>query len=245
LTEAVVYGVLSLLAVGLLGTLLVESRRVFGQSTATFLVDRAFDRALIVLRRDLAETSLTSIRVYPGPPGTPQEHEPPGLTFIAAGGEVTPQGVPRWNRHVFYTLKGESTAPGVVTAPLVRWEKPLEKPSGEPVPTSLLPSQTMPGAAVDAVLRDVQQPRTQVPDIEESKVGARGGFQVTFVRRSAQSDLLSPWNPGEATLGKGGLSYKGNTGLVEVELRVWRPADSLSASQYVVVRCRISPRTRI
>lgn len=237
LAEVAVYGVLALLAASLLLTVLLQTRRMFGQVTATFLVDRAFDRALVVLRQDLEESSLTSLRAYPAPAGRPGDKEPPGLTLASAAGEVTREGVPRWNRQVFYTLKGDSGS-------LLRWERPMEKPGGAPLASLLLPSPNLPDTRVETVLRDVQLPNTTLPGIPESKVGPQGGFQVKFVRRSQGKEELSNWNPAEVSLGQSDDDARGNTRLVDLELRVFRPADSVSASQYAVVRCRVCPRSR-
>ena len=237
LAELTVYAILALLAASLLLTLLLQTRRMFGQTTATFLVDRAFDRALVVLRQDIEETSLTSLRAYPSPAGSPGDKEPPGLTLASAAGEVTREGVPRWNRHVFYTLKSDSGS-------LLRWERPMEKPGGAPLASLLLPLPNLPDVQVETVLRDVQLPNTTLPGIPESKVGPHGGFQVKFVRRNQASEELSGWNPAEVSLGRSEEDARGNTRLVALELRVFRPADSVSASQYAVVRCRVCPRSR-
>ena len=240
LMEAMLYGFLSLLAIGLLLTLLRDGRRLFGHTTATFLVDRAFDRALVLLRGDLAETSLSSIRVYPAGPGSDGDKEVPGLTLAGSGSEVTREGVPRWKEHVFYSLQGEA---GALTGTLQRWRVPLENPGGIPSPNLMLPSLARPAVGVETVLRDVQMPATSIPKIDESRVGPRGGFQVTFVRRRAGKEILSPWNPCEVSVGRGEKDIEGNTSLIDLELRVFRPADSVSASQYAVVRCRLCPRT--
>ncbi len=243
MAEIAVYSFLSLLAAGLLVTLLRETRRFFGQSTASFLVDRAFDKALGTLRQDLEETSLSSIRVYPGPPETPAAKELPGLTLAGAAGELTGEGIPRWSRHVFYTLKNDG-ASGSLTGSLVRWEKPMESAGGLPAFTPQLPTQALAGSRLETVLRDVQLPNTTVPEVSASAIGPVGGFAPSFVRYSAGKEQLSAWNPGEASLGLGGLTMQGNTALVDLELRVWKAADSVSASQYAVVRFRVCPRTR-
>ena len=238
LVEVMVYGFLTVLVLGLLLMLFRETRRLFGVASGTFLVDRSLDSALMLVRQDLAETSLSSIRVYPGPPGTPGEKEGPGLTMAGAGGRVTPEGVPRWDRHVFYRLRSGSEP---LTGDLVRWERPIQT-FGAPLASALLPSLALPGR-VRVVVRGIQLPDTTVKGVAESAVGPRGGFQVTFLRQEKGQTSLSPWNPAEVSLGRAQLDLAGNTNMVDLEMRVYRAADSVSAAHYAVVRCRMCPRT--
>ena len=124
-------------------------------------------------------------------------------------------GAPQWDKHVFYTVKGEGVG---LTGTLIRWEKELAQKNFLPLSASVLPAAVEP-AKQRVLIRDVLLPNTTVADAgpEGSLVtDGFGGFRVQFIRRAGGSggaESLTTVNP------RKGASAD-NTRMLEAELKL-------------------------
>lgn len=218
LIELIVYMALAVLAGVLLWAFQNITKSTQRASTASYLVSGETETCLDWIRRDINETALASIQVYPS---TGAATEAPGMSFVSnrsfadSKPLVNSWGAPQWDKHVFYTL--DFTA-GEQTGNLVRWEREIANKNLLPVLSELLPSN----AAQDkqrVVLREVLAPNQTVSGVGsggELVSDEFGGFRSQFVRRAGSSggaETLTTINP---TAGHA----RDNTRLLEFELKI-------------------------
>lgn len=170
---------------------------------SSYLVSGETEKAIEWIRRDLNETALTSIQVYPN-----AEHpdEAPGMSLVSNRAYQPEQkgrplvnrwGAPQWDKHVLYTLERSDAA--AQTGNLVRWERELTEKNYLPVACNVLPSA--PGRSKQKVLlRSLLAPNLSSADFGPSGSGVTdgfGGFRMQFIRRPGGSgpDTLSSVNP--------------------------------------------------
>jgi len=213
LTELIIYMFISSLAIGTILTIYFFVQKTYWKSAASFTVQQEASTAVYWIKRDLLTTSLNSITVYPN---KDFPAEAPGVSFISAVRDnemqVSPSGVPKWDRYVFYTIVPNNHNPADGHTPwtgrLIRWEMPIEGKNPIPAPTSVLPSQyKLKGMNIKTVLKSVMA--AGGPDMkgfERLRNGSydNGGFRVAFVRKEKDDDnriiqKLSDENPSKVT----------------------------------------------
>lgn len=220
LVELIVYMALSVVACVMLWAFQNITRSTQTASVASYLVNGDTETCIAVLRRDINESALAAIQVYPSEAAP---SETPGLSLVsnrAFGGEkegrqlVNSWGAPQWDKHVFYTLEGD----GASTGRLIRWEKELGQKNMLPTPALLLPSAEGRGKE-RVLLRDVLLPDRTVERVGPGgsvSTDRHGGFKAQFIRRlggSGGEELLTDVNPKKG-------NPRDNTRMMEVELKI-------------------------
>lgn len=217
--ELIVYAFLAVLA-GVMMIALFNATNSNRQATSSsYLVSGATESAIDWIRRDLNETALSSVQVYPS---AGDSSEAPGLSLVSARAfdtnnemQVNPWGAPLWTKHVFYSLVSE---PGAHTGKLVRWEQEIASPNHLPPLASLMPSALMNETRRRVLLHNVLAPSVTLENAGPGALSSDefGGFRVQFVRRQGGSggqESLTTENP---RLG----DPNDNTRLMEVELKL-------------------------
>ena len=218
LIELIIYMALAVLAGVLLWAFQNITKSTQQASTASYLVSGETETCLDWIRRDINETALASIQVYPS---TAAATEAPGMSFVSnrafadSKPLVNSWGAPQWDKHVFYTLDFEA---GKETGNLLRWEREISNKNLLPVLSDLLPSNPVRDKQ-RVVLRDVLAPNRTVTGVGpggEIVSDEFGGFRSQFVRRAGGSggaESLTTVNP---TAG----NPRDNTRLLEFELKI-------------------------
>lgn len=219
--ELVVYFALAILAGVLLWSI---TNLIWGGQRATassYLVSGETEKAIEWIRRDVNESALASIEVFPNAERTA---EAPGMSLVsnrAYDSELRGKplinrwGAPQWDKHVLYTLRRGDDA---LTGSLIRWEKEMVKKDFLPGVSSTLPSMVE-SSKQRVLLRDVLLPNVSVPNAGPEGTLATdefGGFRVQFVRRTGGSggtESLTTVNPR-----KGAASD--NTRMLEAEIKL-------------------------
>ena len=227
LMELIVYMFLAVLACVLLWSFQKITRSTQQASSATYLVNGETETCIDWIRRDVNETALASIQVYPN---TGDSTEAPGISMVSnrafADDEkgkllVNKWGAPLWDKHVLYTLDFSA---GQQTGNLVRWEREIANKNLLPVLAENLPSVGIKDTG-RVVLRDVLAPNVTVEGVgPEGQVVTDdfGGFRAQFIRRLGGSDgeeVLTTINP---TAG----NPRDNTRMLEFELKILQDGKS-------------------
>ncbi|MEW6279363.1 MAG: hypothetical protein AB1758_12110 [Candidatus Eremiobacterota bacterium] len=247
LLELVIYFVLSVSALAIVTSLFVIVRRTSEATYSNYLVSKDTETGINWLRRDLQNSCLATIRVYPGPGGA---GERPGLSLASCAAADDPfrtqtnrHGRPAWSSHVYYTLEPDGADKGH----LVRWTRPYPANELLPLVAPGMPSSVSDTSQRRTVLSNVLLAnRTITGGGPPGTTDARGGFRVQFVRRAGGeggAETLSDVNPGAVSLDPGGtgLGIDGNTRLVEVELRLLHKSTTGKPSVYAI-KIRVCPR---
>lgn len=247
LLEITVYCFLSILAGMVLYTLYTVGTRSRQVSISSYLVSVDTESAIRWMRRDLQETALVSVRVFPNPSAPT---EPPGVSFLSARDpaemdegklNVNPYGAPLWTKYVFYTL-----LPGARIGQVVRWEKALDTPQKDFVPrqSDTLPSAIPAGVkAKRTVMSDALEPNVSVVGLNGSptwKTDQYGGLRVQFLQRTGGEggdEALTSVNPSDHDSGG---DTSDNTKLVEVELKVL--ANDTTRPTVYAIKFHVHPR---
>lgn len=245
LYEILVTMVIAFAALALVMSLFIVGRRTGEAAYSNYLVNRDTENGIAWLRRDLQNSSLASIRTFPGPSGT---NEAPGLSMCTCVPADKPTtvlinefGAPRWSSNVYYTLEPE----GADTGSLVRWTTAVPTNQLLPLPSGVMPSAQSDKTNRRELLHGVLLPNKNI--FEGGTPGAtddRGGFRAQFVRRAggeAGAESLSDRNPSEVTLSPDGDNIADNTRLVEVELRMLHKSTTGKPSVYAI-KFRVCPR---
>ncbi|MCE1246982.1 MAG: hypothetical protein LWY06_10090 [Firmicutes bacterium] len=225
LTELIIYMLMSMIMLGIITVVFVSVSDSYKKTMSTFDVQREVEAAADQIRRDLNQSSLNSIVVYPSGsernPGvsmiSPCQEETFSKTTTSDSFVMTQNGGPRWGRYVFYTVLPRETKSGEQGSQyqgrmgnLVRWVWELDDKdiSPYPSPTNVLPSQfSTKRAPFSIILRGVPLPTSPelqgLPHFKTNGVDY-GGFQVAFVRQSCDktgkvtSEYLTGVNPSKA-----------------------------------------------
>ena len=239
LIEILIYAALSVLALMLVFALYSIARQTQQSSYSSFLVGGRIETALVNLRRDLEQTALATIQVYPNDQNPTEQ---PGLSFVSALSneqlDVNAYGVPRWDHHVFYTLAPEA---GKSTSNLLRWEQPIDAASLDLLPqtTAAIPSALQ--QAGRGFLPYLLKPDTKVEGLSDigSFAGDKfGGFRVQFVTYDGTNWGTTSNNP--TSNSHAASNAKLNTRLLEVELKVLQSGDK-GKPDFYTIRFRVRP----
>lgn len=215
--------------------------RLLGQAsretTSSYLISRDLEEAHRILRTDLRQTALASVRIYPRT-GT---KIPPSLTCISAldnTGVVRlgEDGVPDWQAWVTYRL--------LVDGNRGRLVRSVRQRPGSLATIAPIPDLSAPSGDSRTILNNVVVPGTTIQYPGAPIVtGDWGGFHPSFVRLNDNGEYeYSNFNPAQVTAGEApGQSIDGNTFLVQVRLAV---ADSQNPTKvsYLELPIRVSPR---
>ena len=245
LIELVIYIALSAAVILVAGSLFVLMRHTTETTNANYFLNADAETTVAWLRRDLQQACLASIQTYPG--GNRQE--PPGMSLCSTLESTdvkkiaaSDSGTPRWSNHVYYTLQRNRDNVGR----LVRWSQVMPEGSlNQPTLAPLLPS-----AIVKATSRTIHSrvvmPNQQLFGVKnpDGNIDEHGGFRLRFVRRSTAQpgkEELSDQNPAQISRQKATTEFRGNTRLVELELKFYSGSSTGKPSFYSL-RFRICPR---
>ncbi len=264
LTEVIIAMVMGMIILSTIIMIFSYSSRAYDYASFSFSISRETSEAIQWLRKELTETSLGSIRVYPS---KQFPAEKPGFSFASAydpdlgGFQFSEAGTPRWDRFVFYSLIPDEKplGPGLPrTGTLYRWVQLMEDPWAFPLATSVLPSKSHkenPGDSIRPILRHVVLPDQDLDG--DSKADEYEGFRIMFLRkRKADSDqeIFSATNPVYVTdddsdnqfndtgLDDDDFNTATNTRMIQVNLTVMELSDRTGEPNYFMVNFRVSPR---
>lgn len=221
LTEILIYAGLALVAGVILASVIKLSNSTRQATSSSYLVSGSTETAIAWLRRDINETALTSIQVYPN---ADVSSEAPGLSLVSARAYdpalknrllVNPWGAPRWDKFVFYTLETN----GEQTGDLVRWERNMPNKNYLPAFADMLPGTLAEAAHRRVLLSHVLAPEQTVEGVGPEgsvQTDAFGGFRAQFVARQGGSggeEYLTTRNPRRG-------DPRDNTRLLEVEFKL-------------------------
>lgn len=245
LVELMVYMAVAALVMTAVLSLFRYARRGAASASSGFALGQDAARALLVLRRDLQETSLSSIRYYPKADSTNSM-----LVMASARDDkntlhMTQYGVLQWCGYVGYAVlpNGEQGL-----SKLVRWQVTNNFVDRNPTPPTdmlavpasartVVPNLVSPGFQISA---DAGVPHLAAA---ATPAAAAGGFVVGFVRRdSTGNETLSASNPNQITDTQQAGWSAGTTGLVDVEVTVAESNMNTGKLSYVQLPLRVAPR---
>lgn len=221
LVELIVSMVIALIMLGILAGAFVYLNREYNKAWSATDMERELQAGIETIRRDLKETSVNSIRIYPA-----ESDELPGVSMISAEYEeevagatkryfkVSRYGQPKWSGFVFYTLVPVKIKAAAGTAfegkigNLVRWRLPVDKLKNQPTypfPTDIVPeSFKSNNGKPRIILRGIPMPDSPpIKGMERFKFKDTdyGGFQVAFIyqkrdkKGAVTGEFLSNVNP--------------------------------------------------
>lgn len=249
LTELVIYILFSFIVLGIIMGIYYNFRRMYWRTTASYSIQSEIPKAVEWLRKDLTQTGLASIRVYPS---SWSGNANPGFTMINAEKEevisgkrvrhfnVSKYGTPQWNSHVFYVVVPKPVDKAEVGTPfqgklgmLVRGEKPFDTSQRPLYPFQVSEPPALfynLGIPTREIIRGIPLPSApELEGMEHLKISnfKYGGFRVAFVRQTRDpngkviQETLTDKNPCYADDQSGGLSETTQTSeLVQVNLIV-------------------------
>lgn len=214
-------------------------RQASVQTTSSYLISRDLEEAVKVLRNDLRQTALASVRIYSNPTGP----VPPSLTCVTAeqtgnGIHLNEDGQPEWTGWITYRLESGKSG----RASLIRTVTPRNGAIPNVAP---LPNMGPASGDSKVLLNELAPPSVTIPVQGGSSIstGPTGGFTASFVRLDAANSYLnSKYSPVEVTAGiDSSLKQSGNTRLIEVKLALLQNAGTADAS-YIEIPVRVAPR---
>ncbi len=240
--EMVIYVALTAVVFALVGSLFKLAKNSSQNADANYFLSADAETCVGWLRRDLQQCSLQSIQNYPAV----KSSEPPGISLCSALETSTAtriyandQGNPYWKNHVYYTLqplKGN-------TGKLVRWIQPTAANATDTSTLApLLPSQVVQTAS-RVVHSRVLMPNQKIWGVDDKNgtIDEHGGFALRFVRQDANgNESLSDESPALFSAKKGSQDFRGNTKLVEVEVKFYTD-NSTGKPSFYSLRFRVCP----
>lgn len=215
-------------------TIFLVGRRVWHSAHSSMLLSREMGTAMLLLRRDLEDTSLSSVAVRDGLSMATARDKDGTL-------QLTPAGAPRWTGHVLYTL--EPAGPN--RANLVRWMR--SEPAVAPWPSRVPPWPVREAVRQQVLMRNLLPPRRALREVEGrwtvvDQAGSPGGLAASFVRRGPEGRSLSTHNPTAFTDNQRAGWCAGNTLLVQVDLTVLEVNSETGAVNSMDFQLRVVPR---
>lgn len=248
LMEMLVYFGLSVLVLVVLFNFFWYGRRTFESGNQSFLAGTEAETAIRYLKNDLSSTSLGTVRAYPNPNFPTQA---PGMTLASAHTmqdgtfKVNQYGAPLWCKHVAYTVESQQ---GKLA--LIRWENEYNPKDLLPIATPFLPSTQANKTHRRVLLRGIA-PAGFAHKAMPAPLGQQGGFQVSFVRSDNSGEIkstrpgesLSVWNPAYVAEHKpAGMTFAGNTRVVDVSLTFLLPDSTTGKESAVHLPFRVTPK---
>lgn len=243
--EMVIYVALTAVVFALVGSLFKLAKNSSQNADANYFLSADAETCLAWLRRDLQQCSLQTIQNYPAT--NTNNSQAPGISMCSALEAnnkdriyANDQGNPYWSNHVYYTLQATSKAN---TGKLVRWVAPTATNTTDVASIApLLPNQVVQKTS-RVVHSRVLMPNQKLwgVDNKNGTIDNHGGFALRFVRQDASgNETLSDESPAVVSAKKGSQEFRGNTKLVELELKFFTDNNTGKPSFYSL-RFRVCP----
>jgi len=196
LIELSIYMFLLVVVLGIVFRMAILNRRQIEKPAASFRIQQDLLSVQEILRRDLTETNLSTVRIFPNPDFP---DAPPGMSLISPRGikddeiQTTQFGNPYWQKIIYYTLEKDPDRQGV--GRLVRKENVIAGlPSAQPKASPEEPSKAdYDPETRKVVARYVLLPNQKVPqlglDLKE-----QGGFEVFFMDPDGNRSITDSQN---------------------------------------------------
>jgi hypothetical protein len=182
LVELMVYAFLTVLILGVVFRMMVLNRRQMERPAATFRTQQELLTAHRYLERDIEETRLSSIRIYPN---SSHPNALPGISLSSPRSieddslKLSPTGFPVWQKTVYYFLEKDPRRPS--SARLVRREGVISGyPSAVPLASYHEPARAPFNRRRERVVaRSLLLPMESIPLLSR-RLGPAGGFEAYF-----------------------------------------------------------------
>lgn len=186
---------LAVILLGIVVRMVTLNRKQMEKPAASFRIQQEVLALQEFLRRDLKETHLSTVRIYPN---SDYPNEPPGIsmvsnrTLLQDEAMTTSAGHPYWQKTVYYTLEDDPDREG--TGRLVRMEGVTSGlPSTSPKADSKPPSQaTIDPRRKKVLSRFIVMPNEKLPGLNKTTTD-QGGFEASFIDEegdSSRTDFL-------------------------------------------------------
>ena len=244
--ELIIYIALTAVFFVVAGSLFMLAKNSTANTNANYFLNADAETAVAWLRRDLQQSCLATVQNYPAS----KSGEAPGLSLCSALQsddvkrlDANENGQPNWHNHVYYTLQPLRDKVGK----LVRWSQSTATSTlASPSTPTLAPA--LPSAIVASSRRTVHSrvlmPNQQLYGVSNpaGKIDEYGGFRVQFVRLNERGEeSLSDQSPATVSAKKNSQDFRGNTKLVQVELKFYTSTNTGKPSFYSL-RMRVCPR---
>ncbi|MFH0802331.1 MAG: hypothetical protein V2A78_08120 [bacterium] len=182
LVELMIYAFLTVLILGVVFRMMVLNRRQMERPAATFRIQQELLSVHRYLERDLEETRLSSIRIYPN---SSHPNALPGISLASPRSidddtlKLSPTGFPIWQKIIYYFLEKDPRHSS--TARLVRREGTISGyPSALPLASSYEPSTAPSNRRRERIAaKSLLLPGEKIPLLSR-QLGPAGGFEVYF-----------------------------------------------------------------
>ncbi|MBN9414550.1 hypothetical protein ABS71_10865 [bacterium SCN 62-11] len=243
--EMVIYVALTAVVFALVGSIFKLAKNSSQNADANYFLSADAETCVAWLRRDLQQCSLQTIQNYPAT--NTNNSQAPGISLCSALEAnnkdriyANDQGNPYWNSHVYYTLQPTSKGN---TGKLVRWVSPSASNTTDVASLApLLPNQIVQKTS-RVVHGRVLMPNQKLwgVDNKNGTIDNHGGFALRFVRQDANgNETLSDESPAVVSAKKGSQEFRGNTKLVELELKFFTD-NSTGKPSFYSLRFRVCP----
>ena len=243
--EMVIYVALTAVVFALVGSIFKLAKNSSQNADANYFLSADAETCVSWLRRDLQQCSLQTIQNYPAT--NTNNSQAPGISMCSALEAnnkdriyANDQGNPYWNSHVYYTLQPTSKGN---TGKLVRWVAPSASNTTDVATLApLLPNQVVQKSS-RVVHGRVLMPNQKLWGIDNKNgtIDNHGGFALRFVRQDANgNETLSDESPAVVSAKKGSQEFRGNTKLVELELKFFTD-NSTGKPSFYSLRFRVCP----
>lgn len=183
LFELVIYSFLLAVILGIVFRMAIFNRRTFGKPAASFRIQQDLMSIQEQLRRDLEETHLSTVRIFPD---NPASADPPGISMISPRDivkdeiQTTPSGTPNWQKIIYYYMEKDPDRPE--TGRLVRHEGVIPGlPSANPAASDFKPNEAPHEAKRSRIAaRHIMLPNDSAKEINLT-LGNQGGFEANFM----------------------------------------------------------------
>lgn len=188
LFELVIYAFLLAVILGIVFRMAIFNRRTFEKPAASFRIQQDLMSIQEQLRRDLEETHLSTVKIFPADPNST---DPPGISMISPRDivkdeiQTTPSGTPNWQKIIYYYVEKDPDRPE--TGRLVRREGtipglPSANPSASPYKPNEAPHESKRGRIA---ARHIMLPNDAAKEIN-LKLGNQGGFEANFMNHNGE-----------------------------------------------------------
>lgn len=195
LMEMVIYMLLVTLILGIVYRMAVLNRRQMERPASSFRLQEGVLLAHRLLRQDLEETDIHTIRIFPD---ASNPKEPPGISIASPRSledgafRCSPTGAPLWQKIIYYTLQADPDNPEVSN--LIRREGTIAG-----LPSAFAPVSPDPPSVASfdrghtsIAARNICSPGVIIESLQ-MKLDERGGFSVLFSDAGGQiSDTGNP-----------------------------------------------------
>ena len=183
LFELVIYSFLLAVILGIVFRLAIFNRRTFEKPAASLRIQQDLIAIQKMLRKDLEETHLSTVRIFPS---NPASNEPPGISMISARDidndeiQTTSSGTPYWQKIIYYYVEKDPDRPE--TGRLVRREgKIAGLPSANPKASTYKPQNAPYEAKRSRIAaHHILLPKDKIKELNYT-AGNQGGLEAFFM----------------------------------------------------------------